>query len=607
MDRVRQSLGAQGINLPITVTSDYANPAPSAPTDNQNTPAAAARISNATISGNSQEFMNMMSQNLGNLAGGADGNSILQAVSGIVSNLGPVISQVTQQAQAHTLNPSQPVAQPTVQPSPQSAQANQITRQMDSMMSQMGDSANTTQIGQTMQAMRNAIVSGGTGQTLSDLMNSARTATEEAGGEADSTEKLFVTDVMEILMTKLTMQDMIGMGNADADRVKSIAVVKIAESRNEIRKYLKDQHLNLELPSSKVSRILSEKRYGGLGETECNDFDDERVILDVALDSMVSEFEAVITKDKKDFDSRTGINAFKSNMKLYRDFVSMCIRNLADPDISEKEFGEKVYEEGFLLLSACIRLNDYVLKDGRAGLTRLMSSVDDDVPSGFSNMFVPMIQQIVEKTSSVSSIDQEQWNRYIVKEKIGGNDGNTNESKSTSKSTPKSTQKTESNKSEPKTKKVESSTRKSPFGDDQWAEIEEYRNKSNNDDVDLMADSEDTDEEGDEEFFDTESNIKKSESSIKLTTKLEKLEKSSEKPRKEAKTTTKTKPEENAEWKTVLESNATSNDWISTMEADLKALQELRKEEQEENNSEKVTNQSATKRRKIEVNTFKLS
>lgn len=551
--------------------------------------------------------MNMMSQNLGNLAGGADGNSILQAVSGIVSNLGPVISQVTQQAQAHTLNPSQPVAQPTVQPSPQSAQANQITRQMDSMMSQMGDSANTTQIGQTMQAMRNAIVSGGTGQTLSDLMNSARTATEEAGGEADSTEKLFVTDVMEILMTKLTMQDMIGMGNADADRVKSIAVVKIAESRNEIRKYLKDQHLNLELPSSKVSRILSEKRYGGLGETECNDFDDERVILDVALDSMVSEFEAVITKNKKDFDSRTGINAFKSNMKLYRDFVSMCIRNLADPDISEKEFGEKVYEEGFLLLSACIRLNDYVLKDGRAGLTRLMSSVDDDVPSGFSNMFVPMIQQIVEKTSSVSSIDQEQWNRYIVKEKIGGNDGNTNESKSTSKSTPKSTQKTESNKSEPKTKKVESSTRKSPFGDDQWAEIEEYRNKSNNDDVDLMADSGDTDEEGDEEFFDTESNIKKSESSIKLTTKLEKLEKSSENPRKETKTTTKTKPEENAEWKTVLESNATSNDWISTMEADLKALQELRKEEQEENNSEKVTNQSATKRRKIEVNTFKLS
>ena len=122
-----------------------------------------------------------------------------------------------------------------------------------------------------------------------------------------------------------------------------------------------------------------------------------------------------------------------------------------------------------------------------------------------------------------------------------------------------------------------------------------------------MADSGDTDEEGDEEFFDTESNIKKSESSIKLTTKLEKLEKSSEKPRKEAKTTTKTKPEENAEWKTVLESNATSNDWISTMEADLKALQELQKEEQGENNSEKVTNQSATKRRKIEVNTFKLS
>merc|ERR1712071_426105 len=147
-------------------------------------------------------------------------------------------------------------------------------------------------------------------------------------------------------------------------------------------------------------------------------------------------------------------------------------------------------------------------KDGRAGLTRLMSSVDDDVPSGFSSMFVPMIQQIVETTSSVSSIDQEQWNRYIVKEKIGENNGNESSQprknsvpkstpKSTPKSAPKSTTKTESGKSsEPKTKKLESSTRKSPFSDDQWEEIEEHRNKSNNDDIDLMADSGDTDEDG---------------------------------------------------------------------------------------------------------------
>merc|ERR1712127_1131404 len=124
-----------------------------------------------------------------------------------------------------------------------------------------------------------------------------------------------------------------------------------------------------------------------------------------------------------------------------------------------------------------------------------------------------MIQQIVEKTSSVSSIDQEQWNKYIVKERITASrqksDFLEKISKSESKSTPKSTK--ESEKSEPKTKKVESSTRKSPFGDDQWAEIEEYRNKSG--DIDLMADSGDGDEDGDE-FFDTESNIKKSESSI---------------------------------------------------------------------------------------------
>merc|ERR1719186_308072 len=113
-----------------------------------------------------------------------------------------------------------------------------------------------------MQAMRNAIVNGGTNQSLSELMNSARTATEEAGGEPETEDKLFITDIVEILMTKLTMQDMISMGGANSEQVRNIAVTKISDSRNDIRKYVKEQWLSLDLPNLDVFKLLSEENYG---------------------------------------------------------------------------------------------------------------------------------------------------------------------------------------------------------------------------------------------------------------------------------------------------------------------------------------------------------
>ena len=147
-----------------------------------------------------------------------------------------------------------------------------------------------------------------------------------------------------------------------------------------------------------------------------------------------------------------------------------------------------------------------------------------------------MVQNVIEKTSQNSSIEQHQWNKYVAKVE---SDVKKEESENIIKNEQKSSSKP----------KIETN------------------------DVDLMADS-----ENEEEFFDTESTVKKSEISIK---------------QEESKTS-------DDSWKTVLNNNSASSDWISTIEADLKLLE---KQEQENDNTDKTkVTTPAHKRRKIEVN-----
>ena len=524
LERVRQSLGPQGINLPVTVRSEYENGATSQNPQNSSTPGInpnTTPVSNAQMASNTNNLMSMINssvlgnngQNVGN------GNDILQAISGVVNNLGPMITQVTQ-----NLQNAQPTQNPqnTTQTTPSNPASAAITRQMDSMINQLGETADTTQIGQTMLRMRDAIVSGGTDQSLSSLMASASNENDE------NEEKSFLTDIIEILMTKLTMQDMLQIGQASQDQVRNIAVEKISKSRDDLRKYFKENWMTLDLPNENVFKILNDG-----DETE---FSDEKAIVDSTLDDIVSQLKSMCINGKKEFNSKPGLDAFKSNMNLYRDFVSMIIRNLSSANFTEKEFGEKVYDEGFVLITACIRLNDYVLKEGREGLTELMSSTDEEIPTGLSNMFIPMVQNVIEKTSQNSSIEQHQWNKYVAKVE---SDVKKEESQNVIENEQKSSSKP----------KIETN------------------------DVDLMADS-----ENEEEFFDTESTIKKSETTIK---------------QEENKTG-------DDSWKTVLKNNSTSSDWISTIEADLKLLEQ--QEKKNDNTDKTKVTTPAYKRRKIEVN-----
>merc|ERR1711974_349954 len=121
-----------------------------------------------------------------------------------------------------------------------------------------------------------------------------------------------------------------------------------------------------------------------------------------------------------------------------------------------------------------------------------------------------MLQQIIEKTSQNSAIEQSQWNKYIVKTDPVVEPAIKEENQSTS------------------------------------------RSKIDDGDVDLMQVDSDEDEQ---EFFE----CKESHSNISKTNQSE---------------TSKSQPDSSSQWREILSQKEDSSDWISTIENDMKQLED---------------------------------
>jgi len=224
--------------------------------------------------------------------------------------------------------------------------------------------------------------------------------------------------MLKTLFSKMTIQDTASLMQSSSrsdDDIDRIIAPKIGACRAEIIEWIGDSEnlgdCAMRLPSDDVKKVLSEK-LGEVTVSQDDTFDDNIAIrVDSLIKKIVEEHKDDLAELYNEQNIRDGYSSVDSVEKLLSIAVTKFLKILCEEQLSEIDFGKQVYSWMKHHIAVFIKLNDFLLSDGRRGLQNMMGA------SGLPDMFQSQLFSFLERVGN-SDITQDDWTCFITKKAI---------------------------------------------------------------------------------------------------------------------------------------------------------------------------------------------